>query len=180
VAGAGCGALAAAWEAAALGHPVTLATPFESVDQPGAGDDPEAVSLMAAQLPAQVEPLPGCELTRLTGGAGGFSAWLSTGGDAPQTYGAVFLAPPGELAVGREVQGLDPALCRPVSELNPGDYQGPADGWLHVAVLAGTAEAVPSYSFSAALEAALALARRPRVQVTLLYSEARVAAPGGE
>lgn len=180
VAGAGYSALAAAWEAAALGHPVTLATPFEAAQQAGADDDPEAVSLMAAQLPAQVEPVPGCEITHLTGGAGGFNVWLSTDGDAPQTYGAVFLAPPGELTVGCEVEGLDPALCCPVSRLNPEDYQAPADGWLHVAVLAGTAEPVPSYSFSAALDAALALARRPRVQVTLLYSEARVAAPCGE
>ena len=68
----------------------------------------------------------------------------------------------------------------PVSRLNPEEFAGPEDGWLHVAVLAGTAEPAPSYSFSAALEAALALAKRPRVQVTLLFSEARVAAPGGE
>ncbi len=180
VAGAGLSALAAAWEAAALGHPVTLATPLAAAQQPGADDDPETVSLLTAQLPAQVELVPGCELTRLTGGAGGFQAWLSTNGSAPQSYGAVFLCPPGELTVGCEVEGLDPALCCPVSQLNPEEFVGPEDGWQHVAVLAGTAEPVPSYSFSAALEAALALARRPRVQVTLLYSEARVAAPGGE
>ncbi|MCF8048173.1 MAG: hydrogenase iron-sulfur subunit [Desulfarculaceae bacterium] len=180
VAGAGYSALAAAWEAAAMGHPVTLATPFDSVDQAGADDDPEAVSLLAAQLPAQVDLAPNSELTRLTGAAGGFNAWLSTNGDAPQTYGAVFLAPSGELVVGCEVDGLDPALCRPVSGLNPEDFAGPEDGWLHVAVLAGTAEAVPSYSFSAAMQAALALAERPKVQVSLLFSEARVAAPGGE
>lgn len=180
VAGAGYSALAAAWEAAALGHPVTLATPFENTHQVGADDDSEAVNLLAAQLPAQVELVPRSELTRLTGAAGGFNAWLSTNGNAPQTYGAVFLAPPGELSVGCEVDGLDPELCRPVSELNPEDYAGPEDGWLHLAVLAGTAEPLPSYSFSAAMQAALALARRPRVQVTLLYSEARVAAPGGE
>ena len=69
------------------------------------------MSLLAAQLPAQVETLPGCELTRLIGGAGGFNAWLSSNGGKPQTYGAVFLAPPGELTVGCEVDGLDPALC---------------------------------------------------------------------
>lgn len=180
VAGAGYSALAAAWEAAALGHPVTLATPFEAAHQAGADDDPEAVSLLAAQLPAQVETLPGCELTRLIGGAGGFNAWLSSNGGKPQTYGAVFLAPPGELTVGCEVDGLDPELCCPVSELSPEDYTGPEGGWLHVAVLAGTAQPAPSYSFSAALEVALTLAKRPRVQVTLLFSEARVAAPGGE
>ncbi|MBU2516998.1 MAG: hydrogenase iron-sulfur subunit [Proteobacteria bacterium] len=180
VAGAGLSALAAAWEAAALGHPVTLATPFADAQQPGADDDPEAVSLLAAQLPAQVELAAHSELTRLTGAAGGFSVWLSGNGDAPQTHGAVFLAPPGGMAVGCEIGGLDPALCCPAGELRAEDYAGPQDGWLHAAVLAGTAGPVPSYSFSAALEAALALARRPRVQVTLLFSEARVAAPGGE
>jgi coenzyme F420-reducing hydrogenase delta subunit/Pyruvate/2-oxoacid:ferredoxin oxidoreductase delta subunit len=181
VAGAGLSALAAAWEAAALGHPVTLATPFAEAHEPGGDDDPEAVSLLAASLPAQVELAAHTELVELTGSAGGFSARLQgPGGARKLSFGAVFLAPPGELAAGREVPGLEPSLCVPVSRLKAGEHQGPEDGWLFAAVLAGSAEPAPSYSFAAALEAALALAARPRVQVMLFYSEARVAAPGGE
>ena len=181
VAGAGLAALATAQEAAALGHPVTLATPFDQAATPGGDDDPEACSLLAAQLPAQVELAPRCELTGLAGSAGGFSVHLQgPDGEYSQNYGAVFLAPPGALAPGCEVAGLDPALCVPVSRLEAQEHQGPGDGWLYAAVLAGSARPAPSYSFLAALEAALALAARPRVQVALVYSEARVAAPGGE
>ncbi|MCF8116322.1 MAG: hydrogenase iron-sulfur subunit [Desulfarculaceae bacterium] len=181
VAGAGLGALAAAWEAAALGHPVTLATPFGDAATPGADDDPQAVGLMAAQLPAQVELATECELIGLAGSAGGFSARLmGPQGESSQGFGAVFLAPPGELAPGCEIHGLNPELCVLASKLDPEDWQGPEDAWLHAAVLAGSAQAAPSYSFAAALEAALALAKRPRVQVSLFYTEARVAVPGAE
>ncbi len=180
VAGAGLSALAAAHEAAALGHPVTLAMPFDHPATPGADDDPEPVSLLAAGLPAGVEPLANTGLIDLAGSAGGFSARLrGPRGESDQTFGAVFLAPPGELAVGCEINGLDPELCAPVSGLNPAKHQGSGEYWLYAAVLAGTASPVPSYSFVAALEAALALAQRPRVQVVLFYLEARVAAPGG-
>ncbi|MCB2227175.1 MAG: hydrogenase iron-sulfur subunit [Desulfarculaceae bacterium] len=181
VAGAGLSALCAAYEAAALGHPVTLATPFDDPATPGADDDSRAVSLLAAQLPAQVEPLTGCRLKDLSGSAGAMTArLLGPEGETDQSFGAVLLAPPGKLASCCEVEGLDPKLCVSASNLNPEQWQGPEDGWLHVAVLAGSASPVPSYSFNVALEAALALAQRPRVQVSLFYSEARVAWPGAE
>ncbi|MEW5910964.1 MAG: hydrogenase iron-sulfur subunit [Thermodesulfobacteriota bacterium] len=181
VAGAGLAALAAAYEAAALGHPVLLATPLAAAHTPGQDDDPEEVSLLAAQLPASVTLAPQTELTELTGAAGAFRARLAgPQGAATQTFGAVVLAPAGQWSVSCEVDGLDPALTRPVWQLQAQEISGPPDGWLYAAVLAGTARPLTADSFSRALRAALALAQRPRLQVALLFSEARVASEGGE
>jgi coenzyme F420-reducing hydrogenase delta subunit/Pyruvate/2-oxoacid:ferredoxin oxidoreductase delta subunit len=181
VAGAGYSALAAAWEAAALGHPVTLATPFEAAHIPGGDDDPEEVSLLAAQLPAQVEVWPHSELLDLTWAAGSFKARLAgPGGIGWHTFGAVFLAPPGQLVSKCEIEGLDPELVTPRSSLNPEDVSGPPEGWFYAAVLAGTSQPISADSFERAARSALALAQRPRVQAVLIYSEARVATQDGE
>ncbi|RJX35506.1 MAG: hydrogenase iron-sulfur subunit [Desulfarculus sp.] len=181
VAGAGLAALSAAQEEAALGHPVLLATPFDAAHVPGQDDDPQEVSLLAARLPAQVELAPGTELTELTGAAGGFRARLAgPQGAGWQSFGAVVLAPPGQWASSCEAPGLDPALTQPVWQLRVQEVSGPPDGWLYAAVLAGTARPLTADSFARALRAALALAERPRVQVVLLYSEARVASDHGE
>lgn len=181
VAGAGLAALAAAWEAAALGHPVVLATPFADAGVPGGDDDPQEVGLLAARLPAQVQVAPHTELEDLIGAAGGFRARLAgPQGVNRRTFGAVVLSPPGEFVSSCEVEGLDPELALPRARLRLQEVTGPADGWLYAAVLAGTARPVPSDSFIRALQAALALAERPRVQVVLFYSEARVAGEQGE
>jgi len=179
VAGAGLAAVAAARQAGLMGHPVILATPFDQAAQAGADDEAEEVSLLAAQLPAQVEVLPHAELRYLTGAAGDFTAELQTPQGAQlKRFGAVVLAPPGGYALPE--LGLDPALAKPVAELQPEDLAGSPDKWLQAAVIAGVDAPATADAFARAVEAALALQSRDFVQTTLLFSEARVASEGGE
>lgn len=179
VAGAGLAAVAAAREAGLLGHAVTLATPFEEAAQGGADDDAEAVSLLAAQLPAQVQVMPQTELSFLSGAAGGFTAELSgPQGSQTKRFGAVVLAPAG--CFSPPELDLDPELAQPLDELNFDRVTGTEEKWLQAAVLAGVDAPATADTFARAVETALALQSRDFVQTTLIFSEARVATPGGE
>ncbi len=179
VAGAGLAAVAAAREAALLGHPVVLAIPGDEPAQAGGDDDPEEVSLLAARLPAQVEVLARTELSHLTGAAGDFLAELAgPQGRVEKRFGAVVLAPAGGYAA--PPAGLDPELAKPVEELEPDRLAGKEGGWLQAAVLAGVEAPAPADAFARAVDAALALQSRDFVQAYLIFSEARVASEGGE
>lgn len=179
VAGSGRAALAAARELAGLGHPVTLAIPGEDPGAAGADDDPAATALASAALPAQVQVQSGCTLEDLSGSGGAFQAWLRTDcGVEERLFGAVVVSPPGESAPTEDLPALDPGLCLAVDDLDPEEYQGSEQGWLHAALLVGPT--VTAERFSRMMRAALALQERPGVQATVLFSEARVAAEGGE
>lgn len=179
VAGAGLAAVSAAREAGLLGHPVILATPFEEAAMAGADDDPESVSLLAAQLPAQVEVMPQTELTFLSGAAGDFIAELK-GPQGAQTkrFGAVVLAPAGEFAMPK--LDLDQDWAQPLESVQPDGLAGVEEKWLQAAVLAGVDTPATADTFARAVDTALALQSRDFVQTTLIFSEARVATPGGE
>ncbi|MCB2185664.1 MAG: hydrogenase iron-sulfur subunit [Deltaproteobacteria bacterium] len=186
VAGNGLAAVAAAAEAAALGHPVLLALEG-AAPEAGGDDDPGQVSWLAEQLPAQVTPAPATRLVRLSGAAGDFRAALEgPDGRREGVFGAVMLAPPGRWAAPPAPDGLDPTLLRPLSGLAAGGcacqekQDEPPAGWRYVAILAGVTEPLTSPAFDRAVSLALALSHRPRTQVVLLFPEARVAVPGGE
>jgi quinone-modifying oxidoreductase subunit QmoB len=179
VTGAGLAAVAAARQAGLLGHPVILATPFKDAAQAGADDDAEAVSLLAAQMPAQVEVLPHTELSFLSGAAGDFTAELmGPQGKQIKRFGAVVLAPPGDYA--QPQLGLDPAWAKPLEALQLDAVAGKKDHWLQAAVIAGADAPATADTFACAVETALALQSRDFVQTYLIFSEARVATPGGE
>ncbi len=181
VAGAGAAALEAARQAAGLGHPVILATPLGSPELGGADEDPGELAALARSLPSPVEVRPGLALDRLDGAAGEFNAVLQgPSGRQKVDCGAVVLAPPADWRAEPAPLGLEPSLCQPLSALDPSALAGPKDGWLQAAVLAGVERPLSAQAFQRALQAALALARRPRVQVTFFFNEARVSAPGGE
>ncbi len=181
VAGQGLSAVTAAYEAAALGHPVLLALPGEGPAQAAPGEDPDEVSHWAARLPAQVEVLPRTELKALKGAAGDFRARLrGPQGAADHRFGAVMLAPAGAPVDDGQGLGLDPELVTPLAGLDPEARRGSDGNWLQAAVLAGVSRPLSSWAFGRALEAALALQQRPFVQATLFYPEARVSQPGGE
>lgn len=179
VAGAGLAALSAAREAGLLGHPVILATPFKDAAQPGADDDAEAVSLLAAQLPAQVEVLPQTELSFLSGAAGDFTVELTAPqGRQTKRFGAVVLAPAGEYAMPE--LDLDTDWAQPLDSVQLDSLAGSEEEWLQAAVIAGADAPATADTFNRAVETALALQSRDFVQTTLIFSEARVATPGGE
>ncbi len=182
VAGAGLAALAAARQAALLGHPVLLAVPGRDAAEAGGDHDPGEVARQAERLPAGVAVAAHTELVHLTGAAGDFRAWLSAGGRRarPQRFGAVIISPPGSWQEVDEGLELDQELVRPVSAAGEADIQGEEGNWRHLAVLAGVRRPLSAAAFSRALAAALALQERPFVQVYLFFSQARVASPGGE
>jgi coenzyme F420-reducing hydrogenase delta subunit/ferredoxin len=182
VAGAGLAALEAARQAALLGHEVIFATPLAGLELGGADDDAGELAALAAALPPAVAARAGCSLLGLSGAAGDFSATIAGNEHSRQSLrcGAVVLAPPASWLAAPAPAGLDPALVRPLSALDPGALAGPPQGWLQVAVLAGVEGPLTAAAFSRALAAALALSQRPRVQVTFICGEARVSQPGGE
>jgi coenzyme F420-reducing hydrogenase delta subunit/ferredoxin len=181
VAGAGAAALAAAAQAARLGHAVVLATPMASAQLGGTDDEPAELARLATELPAGVKTLARTELAWLTGAAGDFNATLQgLEGQTRLTCGAVVLAPPAAWRAEPAPAGLDPALCLSPASLDPASQAGTTERWRQVAVLAGTERPLTAAAFSRALAAGLALARRPHTQVTFFFGEARVAAEGGE
>jgi len=179
VAGAGLAALSAAREAGLLGHPVILVTPYKDAAQAGADEDAETVSLLAAQLPAQVEVLPQTEVAFLSGAAGEFTVELrGPQGSQTKRFGAVVLAPDGVYA--QPESGLDLNWAEPLEALQPDGMAGKDGQWLQAAVIAGADAPATADTFARAVQTALALQARDFVQTTLIFSEARVATPGGE
>ncbi|MBI4800468.1 MAG: hydrogenase iron-sulfur subunit [Desulfarculus sp.] len=180
VAGQGLSALAAARQAALLGHPVLLALRGDDPAAAGAGEDTSQVAELAAGLPEGIELAPPTELTNLTGAGGSFSAWLKgPQGALRQRFGAVVLAPGGAWEMEPAPAGLAPDLARPLSACDPASL-ATAQGWRQVAILAGVGQPATAQGFARALTTALALQDRPGVQVTLLFREALVATPEGE
>ncbi|MBI5524689.1 MAG: hydrogenase iron-sulfur subunit [Desulfarculus sp.] len=180
VAGQGLAALAAARQAALLGHPVLWALSGDDPAAAGAGEDASQVAGLAAGLPEGIELAPQTELTNLTGAGGSFTAWLKgPQGTARQRFGAVALAPGGAYRAEPAPPGLAPDLSRPLSACQPASLAS-AQGWRQVAILAGVGQPATAQGFARALATAYALQAQPGVQVTLLFREALVAAPQGE
>ena len=181
VVGQGISALMAAGQAAELGHPVLWALPGDDPAAPAPDEDGELSARLAAELSPLVELALGAELKDLRGGAGDYKAWLQLGGSrmGPLPCGAVVLAPAGQLVPSLE-PGLDPDWAQPWDQVDLAGISGPEDGWLRAVVLAGVSAPLSAPAFARALTLALALQQRPRVQTTLLFSEARVGFSGGE
>lgn len=180
VAGKGLAGLSAAYEIAALGHPVLLAMDGTRA-QAGCGDDkPGEVKRLLGALPAGVEVAIKTELTRLKGGGGGFYADLQgPQGTTTQRFGAVVLAPPSSYQV-IEALAVDPEITVSLSDLKAKDYQGQGDAWFQAVVMTALDGSATAAGFSRALAKALALQKRPQVQVTMFLAEALVASEGGE
>ncbi|MFH1036075.1 MAG: hydrogenase iron-sulfur subunit [Pseudomonadota bacterium] len=180
VVGQGISALAAARQAAILGHPVLWALPGGDPAAPAVGEDSRQTADLAAGLPAGIELATLTQLANLTGAGGAFTAWLATPqGSQRQRFGAVLLAPAGALRIEPSPSGLDSVNIRPLSSADPADLP-PTQGWRQVAILAGVSGPASAQGFSRALQTALELQGQPRVQVTLLFREALVAGQQGE
>ena len=180
VAGKGCAALAAARQAALLGHPVLWALPGQDPAAAAPGEDPAEVAALAASLPAGIELAPQTGLANLTGAGGAFVAWLrGAQGLERQRFGAVVLAPGGSYELEPAPSGLDPALARPLSAWRPEAPLAPS-AWRQTAILVGVTQPATPAAFGRALQAALELQQTPQSQVTLFFREALVAAPQGE
>lgn len=178
VAGQGLDALAAARQAALLGHPVLLALESGDLSAPAMGEDPAQVAELAAGLPAGIEILPQANLVSLTGAAGVFQAGLETPqGRQRQRIGAVLLAPAGAWQTEPAPPGLASDLARPLSTV---ETLPPVEGWHQVAILVGVGQAASPEAFGRVLAAALAWQGRKRTQVTIMFREALVAAEQGE
>ncbi len=180
VAGRGLAAVAAAHQAAALGHPVLLALETTRARAACADEKPAEVKRALAGLPAQVEVVTGTELVELLGAGGDFQARLQgPRRTSRRRFGAVVLAPPSAYAVPGDMPATAEDITLPVSRLKPKQYQG-GEQWLQAAVIAPLGPGATAHGFARAVTAALALQKRPRVQVTLFLGEAKVASEGGE
>ncbi len=174
--GAGLSALAAAGQAASLGHEVLWASPEATRRAAGDDDQPALVSRLSRSLPAGVEVALKTELVHLCGAAGAFEARLQgPRGERQQSFGAVILAPAGRW---QPADGLEGVLAEPLSQIDPEQISGPAEVWCQAAVLAGAGRPLSAQAFARALAYAGRLQGRPRVQASLFFQEARVAAPG--